>query len=36
MVELSRSLDREKVEALRASCDYEELDYLIISHLLNK
>ena len=29
-------MGREKVEDLRASCDHEELDYLIISYLLNK
>jgi len=36
LLEVTRSIDRGKVEALRAACDYEELDYLIISHLLNK
>lgn len=34
LVELSRSLDRAQVEALRASRDYEELDWLILSSLL--
>ena len=34
LVEFSRSLDRTQVEALRASRDYEELDWLILSSLL--
>jgi hypothetical protein len=31
---LSRSLDEAKVEALIAERDYEELDLLIMNHLL--
>ncbi|MBN2524161.1 MAG: TIM barrel protein [Bacteroidales bacterium] len=34
LLELSRSLDEEKVEELIAGRDYEELDNLILSHLL--
>ncbi len=34
LVERSRSLDRERVEVLRASRDYEELDWLILTHLM--
>lgn len=34
LVELARSLDVAKVEELRAACDYEELDMLIVKHLI--
>ncbi|MHB1294035.1 MAG: TIM barrel protein [Anaerolineae bacterium] len=34
LVELSRSLDREQVEALRAVRDYEELEWLVLDHLM--
>jgi xylose isomerase len=34
LVALSRSLDRPSVEALIAARDYEELDWLILSHLM--
>jgi len=34
LVDLARSLDVHKVEALRANRDYEELDMVIINHLL--
>ncbi|MHB0859026.1 MAG: TIM barrel protein [Anaerolineae bacterium] len=34
LVELSRSLDRDRVEALRAERDYEELEWLILDHLM--
>ncbi|MCI0492214.1 MAG: TIM barrel protein [Planctomycetes bacterium] len=34
LVELSRSLDRAKVAALITARDYEELDWLIMSHLM--
>lgn len=34
LVALSRSLDRQRVEELRAARDYEELDWLILSHLM--
>lgn len=34
LVELSRSLDRKRVSELIAMRDYEELDWLILSHLL--
>ena len=34
LVELTRSLDVNKVEELRASRNYEELDFLIVNHLL--
>jgi xylose isomerase len=33
LVERSRSLDREVVDALIQSQDYEELDWLILTHL---
>jgi hypothetical protein len=33
-VELARSRDVAKVEELRASRDYEELDLLIVKHLM--
>jgi xylose isomerase len=36
LVEVSRSLDRQKVNALIAARDYEELDWLILSHLMGK
>lgn len=36
LVELSRSLDRQSVEALIAARDYEELDWLILSHLMGR
>jgi len=36
LVELVRSLDEVKVEALIAERDYEELDMLIINHLMGK
>jgi len=36
LVELVRSLDRQKVNALIAARDYEELDWLILSHLMGK
>ena len=36
LVELARSLDRQKVNALIAARDYEELDWLILSHLMGK
>ena len=36
LVELSRSLDRRRVAELVAAQDYEELDWLILSHLLGK
>lgn len=34
LVDLARSLDIKKVEELRSSRDYEELDMLIVNHLL--
>jgi xylose isomerase len=34
LVDLARSLDRNAVEQLRAARDYEELDLLIVNHLL--
>ncbi len=34
LVELCRSLDTDRVEELRAQRDYEELDWLILSHLM--
>ncbi len=34
LVELSRSLDRARVQELVAARDYEELDWLILDHLL--
>ncbi len=36
LVELSRSLDRKVVSALIKQRDYEELDWLILSHLMGK
>ena len=36
LVELSRSLDRRAVEQLIANRDYEELDWLILNHLMGK
>jgi xylose isomerase len=36
LVELSRSLDRQKVQSLIAARDYEELDWLILNHLMGK
>ena len=36
LVELSRSLDRQKVNALVEARDYEELDWLILSHLMGR
>ena len=36
LVELSRSLDRRAVEQLIANRDYEELDWLILEHLMGK
>jgi xylose isomerase len=33
LLELARTLDREAVNALIAARDYEELDWLILSHL---
>jgi xylose isomerase len=36
LVELARSLDRKAVEALVAARDYEELDWLILSHLMGQ
>lgn len=36
LVELSRSLDEDQVESLIAERDYEELDLLIMNHLLGK
>jgi xylose isomerase len=36
LIELSRSLDREQVSQLIAACDYEELDWLILSHLMGR
>jgi xylose isomerase len=36
LVQLSRSLDQAKVNALIAARDYEELDYLILSHLIGE
>jgi xylose isomerase len=35
LVECVRELDRERVAALRASRDYEELDWLIMTHLMS-
>jgi xylose isomerase len=34
LVELSRSLDREKLDRVIAERDYEELDWIILNHLL--
>jgi xylose isomerase len=36
LVELSRSLDRQNVQSLIAARDYEELDWLILNHLMGK
>ena len=36
LVELSRSLDRQKANALVEARDYEELDWLILSHLMGR
>jgi xylose isomerase len=36
LVELVRSLDRNQVDELIAARDYEELDWLILSHLMGK
>jgi len=36
LVKLVRSLDRNKVEKLKRERDYEELDILIINHLMGK
>ncbi len=36
LVELSRSLDRQAVDELIAARDYEELDWLILDHLMGK
>jgi xylose isomerase len=36
LVELSRSLDRHAMDELIAARDYEELDWLIMSHLMGK
>ena len=36
LVELVRSLDQAKVDELIAERDYEELDLLIINHLMGK
>jgi len=36
LVELSRSLDRKAVKALVSTRDYEELDWLILSHLMGR
>lgn len=36
LLDLVRSLDVKKVEGLRASRDYEELDLLIVNHLMGK
>ncbi len=36
LVDLARSLDAKKVEELRATRDYEEMDLLIINHLMGK
>jgi xylose isomerase len=34
LVRLSRSLDRARLQSLRSSRDYEELDWLILTHLM--
>jgi hypothetical protein len=34
LVALSRSLDRDQVDALIKARDYEELDWLILTHLM--
>jgi xylose isomerase len=36
MVELSRSLDRENINRVIADRDYEELDWIILNHLLGR
>ncbi len=36
LLELSRSLDQARVDELIAARDYEELDWLILSHLMNR
>ena len=36
LVELSRSLDRQKAQSLIAALDYEELDWLILNHLMGR
>ena len=36
LVELSRSLDRKAVQALVAARDYEQLDWLILNHLMGR
>ncbi len=36
LVELSRSLDRKVVQALIAARDYEQLDWLILNHLMGR
>lgn len=36
LVEVVRSLDRERIDALRASRDYEELDWLILNSLMGR
>lgn len=36
LVEVVRSLDREAIDELRAARDYEELDWLILSHLMGQ
>ena len=36
LLEVSRSLDNAQVDALIAARDYEELDWLILSHLMGK
>jgi xylose isomerase len=36
LVELSRSLDSDRVEELVAARDYEELDWLILTRLLGQ
>jgi xylose isomerase len=36
LVELSRSLDRQAVDELIAARDYEELDWLILRHLMGQ
>jgi hypothetical protein len=34
LVELSRSLDRQQMDRLIAGRDYEELDWMILNHLM--
>jgi len=36
LVELSRSLNRQMVDKLVAARDYEELDWLILTHLMGE